>query len=62
MTQGNRVKLYQGKFRLVTRKRFFSERGAGHTNRIPREVVIAPSLSEFKKCLDDGFSVWMMVT
>jgi len=33
------------------RKRFFTERVAGHWNRLLREVVTAPSLSEFKECL-----------
>lgn len=41
------MKLHQRKFRLDIIKRFFIERKAevGHWNRIPREVVTAPSLS-----------------
>ena len=38
------------------RKRFFTERVVGHWNRLPREVVRAPSLSEFKDRLDDALS------
>ncbi|KFV52180.1 hypothetical protein N328_12790, partial [Gavia stellata] len=41
-----------GKFRLDIRRRFLTERVAHHRNRLPREVVMAPSLSEFKKHLD----------
>lgn len=55
-TQGNGMKLQQGKFRLDIRKRFFTERVIGHRNRLPKEVVAAPSLSEFKECVDNTLS------
>jgi len=50
------MKLHQGKFRLDIRKRFFTERMVGHWNRLPRDVVMAPSLSEFHKHLDNALS------
>ena len=55
-TQGNGMKLHQGKFRVDIRKRFFTERVVSHWNRLPWEVVTAPSLSEFKEHLDDALS------
>ncbi|KAK4815545.1 hypothetical protein QYF61_003237 [Mycteria americana] len=48
------MKLHQGKFRMGIRKRFFTERVVSHWNRLPREVVTAPSLSELKEYLDNA--------
>ncbi|KFZ58713.1 hypothetical protein N321_13998, partial [Antrostomus carolinensis] len=45
-------KMCQGKFRLAMRKRFFTQRVLEHWNRLPREVVMAPSLTIFTKHLD----------
>uniref|UniRef100_A0A8B9BK10 Reverse transcriptase domain-containing protein n=1 Tax=Anser brachyrhynchus TaxID=132585 RepID=A0A8B9BK10_9AVES len=55
-THRNGVKLRQGKFRLDIRKRFFTERVVVHWNRLPRGVVTAPSLLEYKKRLDCALS------
>ncbi|KFR05436.1 hypothetical protein N306_07283, partial [Opisthocomus hoazin] len=52
----NGCKLKEGRFRLVTRKKFFTVRVVKHWNRLPREAVDAPSLEVFKATLDGALS------
>ncbi|KAK4816544.1 hypothetical protein QYF61_017745 [Mycteria americana] len=55
-TRGNSFKLKEGRFRLGTRKKFFTMRVVKPWNRFPREVVDAPSLETFKVRLDRALS------
>ncbi|KFV41223.1 hypothetical protein N341_09521, partial [Tyto alba] len=49
-------KLKEGGFKLDMRKKFFTMKVVKHWNRLPGEVVDAPSLQTFKVRLDRALS------
>lgn len=56
----NVFKRKEGKFRIDIRKQLFTVRLVRYCNRLPREVLDAPSLKLFKASLDGALVQWEM--
>ena len=54
--RGTGIKLEEGRFTPVIRKKFFTVKVVRHWNNLHREVVDAPSLEAFKARLDGALS------
>ncbi|KFW79072.1 hypothetical protein N305_02261, partial [Manacus vitellinus] len=52
----NGFKLKEGRLKLDVRRTFFTVKVVRHWNRLPSEVVDAPSLEVFKARLDGALS------
>ena len=55
-TKGNGFKLKEGRFRLVIKRKSFTQGLVKHWHRLPREAVGAPSLEVFKARLDGALN------
>ena len=56
-SQGNSAKLFQKRSRLLVRSNFFSQRVVRYWNALPNNVVEAPSISTFKKRIDEYWRI-----
>ncbi|KAK4828797.1 hypothetical protein QYF61_000854, partial [Mycteria americana] len=54
-TRGNCFKRKEGRFRLNIGKKFFTMRVVKHWNRLPRDIVAAPSLETYKYLIQTSF-------